>query len=315
MARRWFELLMDDHDVTGKVFAAMEKAFDRPEGPTVQAVKDMAAYFNEYLDGCHHKKEEEHLFTLMARRGIPMEGGPLAIMIMEHEQNRVILEALTRHAEAYAQGRQGAIDDLKRSFDEYVGLLKDHFWKENDILYPMAIRVFSADDEQEVLDGINEKEAALGDKDRLYWYGIADALAESADVKDLAFGLPVEVLAAMLNTLPIELSFVDADDTVRYFSHETHDKIFPRSRVVVGRKVQFCHPPASVHVVEKILSDFKAGKRDVAEFWIDFREMKVHIRYFPVRGKDGEYLGCLETVQDVTAIQALQGQRRLLSEE
>ena len=80
-------------------------------------------------------------------------------------------------------------------------------------------------------------------------------------------------------------------------------------------KVQQCHPEKSVHLVNQILADFKAGTRDVAEFWIDFMDMKVHIRYWPVRSPRGEYLGCLETVQDVTPIQALSDERRLLSEE
>jgi uncharacterized protein len=120
------------------------------------------------------------------------------------------------------------------------------------------------------------------------------------------------VLAAILNTLPVELSFVDAEDTVRYFSHEDQDKIFPRTRSAIGMKVQDCHPQKSLHVVNEILADFKAGRRKVAEFWIDFGPKKIHIRYFSVRGEAGRYLGCLEVVQDVTGIRALEGERRLL---
>ena len=108
---------------------------------------------------------------------------------------------------------------------------------------------------------------------------------------------------------------MDADDTVRYFNHENRKKIFPRTRGAVGMKVQQCHPQGSVHLVNQILVDFKAGTRDVAEFWIDFMDMKVHIRYWPVRSPRGEYLGCLETVQDVTAIQQIKGEHRLLEEE
>jgi PAS domain S-box-containing protein len=122
------------------------------------------------------------------------------------------------------------------------------------------------------------------------------------------------MLAAILNTLPIELSFVDAQDRVRYFSHENLPKIFGRTRGVIGMPVQQCHPQQSVDRVNAILSDFKAGRRRVAEFWIDLAGRKVHIRYFPVHDPDGRYLGCLETVQDITEIQALTGQRRLLDE-
>jgi hypothetical protein len=112
----------------------------------------------------------------------------------------------------------------------------------------------------------------------------------------------------------VELSFVDADDTVRYFSHEDAAKIFPRTRGVIGNKVQNCHPQKSVHVVNRILADFKAGKRELAEFWIEMGERFVHIRYWPVRDRTGRYLGCLETVQDVAGIRALVGNQRLLDE-
>jgi DUF438 domain-containing protein len=78
--------------------------------------------------------------------------------------------------------------------------------------------------------------------------------------------------------------------------------------------VQKCHPQKSVHLINRSLEDFKAGRREVAEFWIDMADRKIHIRYFPVRGPDGQYSGCLEVVQDITEIQSLQGQRRLLDE-
>lgn len=107
----------------------------------------------------------------------------------------------------------------------------------------------------------------------------------------------------------------DADDKVRYFSHENREKIFARTRGAIGVDVRNCHPQKSLPMVERIIADFKAGRREVAEFWIDFAGRKVHIRYWPVRGPSGEYLGTLETVQDVTRIRTLEGQRRLLDEK
>jgi DUF438 domain-containing protein len=148
---------------------------------------------------------------------------------------------------------------------------------------------------------------------------VAEALARRASVsgvelQDLSHGVDRDVLAAILNTLPVELSFVDHEDRVRYFSHENGEKIFPRTRGAIGADVRNCHPQKSVHLVEKIIAEFKAGARQVAEFWIDMGPRKVHIRYWPVRDPAGRYLGCLETVQDVAAIQRLAGQRRLLDE-
>jgi DUF438 domain-containing protein len=172
----------------------------------------------------------------------------------------------------------------------------------------------SDEDVAAVVKGIEAAEAAVGEGTRDKYYSLAHQIIESGQVKDLVHNLDYDTLEAILNTLPVELSFVDADDTVRYFSRENHTKIFLRSRGAIGMKVQQCHPAKSVHLVSQILRDFKAGKRDVAEFWIDFQGMKLHIRYWPVRGPGGEYLGCLETVQDVAAIQALSGERRLLDE-
>ncbi len=121
-----------------------------------------------------------------------------------------------------------------------------------------------------------------------------------------------ETLEILLDTLPVEFSFVDDTDTVRIFN-KNGDRIFPRPRSVIGRRVQDCHPGKSLHKVQQIINEMKAGSRDVAEFWIDHKGMKVFIRYFAVRGKDGKYLGCLEVSQDITGIQKIEGEKRLLS--
>ena len=123
--------------------------------------------------------------------------------------------------------------------------------------------------------------------------------------------LEENVLNSMLDALPIEMSFVDADDVVRYFN-KNGDRIFPRPPGVLGRKVQQCHPPKSMGKVEEILNGFREGTLDKAEFWIDLKGMKVLIRYFPVRDKGGKYLGCLEVSQDITEIQKIKGEKRLL---
>ena len=121
-----------------------------------------------------------------------------------------------------------------------------------------------------------------------------------------------ETLEAILDALPVEFSFIDADDAVRIFNKDG-DRIFPRPRSVIGRNVQDCHPKKSLHKVQQILDEMKVGTRDVAEFWIDHRGMKVHIRYFAVRDGDGVYMGCLEVSQDITELQKIEGEKRLLS--
>jgi len=118
-------------------------------------------------------------------------------------------------------------------------------------------------------------------------------------------------LETLLDTLPVDVTFVDREDTVRYFNR-LKDRIFKRSKAVVGRKVQQCHPQKSLHAVNRIVEDFKSGRRNVAEFWIKLNDRLVHIRYFAVRSQSGEYLGTLEVSQDITDIKKIDGEKRLL---
>jgi DUF438 domain-containing protein len=120
-----------------------------------------------------------------------------------------------------------------------------------------------------------------------------------------------EELETVLNTLPVDLTFVNAEDTVRYFS-QSGERIFPRAKAVIGRKVQQCHPQESVHRVNQILGDFRSGQRDVAEFWIQLKERLIYIRYFALRDENKKYIGCLEVTQNITDIRKIEGEKRLL---
>jgi len=126
--------------------------------------------------------------------------------------------------------------------------------------------------------------------------------------------LTPEQVNLLLTHLPVEITYVDKDDRVRYYS-QTKELIFPRSPAVIGRKVQLCHPPDSIHKVQRILDDFRAGRRDVAEFWIHMKGMFIHIRYFALRDETGEYQGTMEVTQEISRIRELEGERRLLDEK
>lgn len=312
MTAGWQDLLMQDHERTERVFAAMNNVFGAGADPAPGLLAKLYDYLHGYVDQCHNMKEEKHLFPTAERRGVPRQSGPLAVMLQEHELARGLLARMEPLVRAYSAGDRSKLDPLRAVFAEYASLCTDHYWKENDILYPMATRVMSDADHEAVVRGIEEMEAALAPHTKADYDRMAGELIAAGQLDDLSAGLAPEVLAAILNTLPVELSFVDAEDTVRYFSHEHGEKIFGRTRGVIGVQVQNCHPPRSLHVVNQILADFKAGRREVAEFWIDMNGKKIHIRYWPVRDPGGRYLGCLETVQDVTGIQALKGQKRLL---
>lgn len=122
--------------------------------------------------------------------------------------------------------------------------------------------------------------------------------------------LTIEQLDRMLVSLPVDVSFVDADNRVRYYS-DTGKRIFPRTPDVIGRDVKDCHPAGSVDKVLQILDAFRAGTHDKARFWIQMDDRFVLIEYFAVRSESGEYLGCLEASQDATEIRSLRGERRL----
>jgi PAS domain S-box-containing protein len=124
----------------------------------------------------------------------------------------------------------------------------------------------------------------------------------------------IETLEAIFDALPLDVTFVDETDTVRYYS-KGDARIFRRTPAVIGLKVQNCHPRDSLDKVNQVVSDLKSGRRDVAEFWIDFKGRKIYIRYFAVRDKAGKYLGTLEVTQDITDIQKIEGQKRLLNSE
>jgi len=125
--------------------------------------------------------------------------------------------------------------------------------------------------------------------------------------------LTLEQINLILTNLPVDVTFVDENDEVRYFS-QGKERIFQRSPAIIGRAVTKCHPPQSVHRVEIILDDFHAGKRDLAEFWIQADDQFIHIRYFALRDKDNHYKGCIEVSQNVTHIRALEGEKRLLDD-
>lgn len=125
--------------------------------------------------------------------------------------------------------------------------------------------------------------------------------------------LTLPEIELIFNHLPVDITFVDGDNVVRYFSQGS-ERIFARTKAIIGRRVENCHPPESVHVVTEIIDDFRAGTRDVADFWIRLKGQLIYIRYFAVRDNAGEYIGVLEVTQNVTPIQELKGEKRLLDD-
>ena len=132
----------------------------------------------------------------------------------------------------------------------------------------------------------------------------------SQNIKFDAGALTPEEINSILNTLPLDMTFVGADDRVKYFT-QGKERIFDRPITIIGREVKNCHPPKSVHIVEQIVEDLRTGVKDHEDFWIRMGEMFVYIRYFAVRNKAGEFLGTLELTQNIKPITELEGEKRL----
>lgn len=233
----------------------------------------------------HYVRKENQLFPLLEAHDIT---APPKVMWAVHDDIRDLAKAV--RAAAVSGDAAGAARDGQA----LLTMAADMVYKEENIMIPMALEVLTGEDWAVV--GTEEASPRAG--------GGAEGISLTTG------SLTREQLDLMLSSLPLDLTFVDADDRVAFFSGG--ERIFQRSPGVIGRSVQNCHPPKSAHVVEKILEAFKAGEKDVAEFWVELGGRFVHIRYFALRGAAGAYQGVLEVSQDVTAIRSLEGQRRLL---
>jgi len=236
---------------------------------------------------------------------------------MEHDRIRELeknLYSLIRSRETMG------LPDFARQLQEpalaLAEMFSSHFYKENNILFPTALKVIEKDEWKEIRRQFDEvgyccftpKSATVS---------IPEAAPQALRTElpgAISFEtgtLSKEEAEAILDALPVDITFVDKDDTIRYFNI-SEDRIFVRTKAVIGRKVLQCHPQKSLHMVNKILESFKDGSRDVAEFWTDSKGRLIHIRYFAVRNRNGDYLGCLEVAQDITDIKKIEGERRLL---
>ena len=214
--------------------------------------------------------------------------------------------------------KEYAAKTLNPLIEEVNGMI----FKEEKILFPASLEKLSVQDWVEVLKETENVGYGFIEKPKETSQLIQElrsAVTEMPKAEEEAISLPtgsfqLEELMGVLNTLPVDITFIDKEDKVRYFS-EGKERIFLRTKSIIGRKVQNCHPPQSVHVVEKILNSFKEGRRDQVDFWIHYQGKYVLIRYFAVRDRNGNYLGTLEVSQEISRIQKLEGDKRLLDED
>jgi DUF438 domain-containing protein len=302
-----------------KIIATLNKFYEK-----IQDVRDLdlftyliqlKAFFNNLMDvEKHYQRKENLLFPYLEKYNIT---GPPKVMWGKHDETRELLrsalEGLGAGGDITLEEAETLVELVLRPASNAVS---DMVMKEEEILLPMCMDKLSDEEWYHISQESPEIGFCLYDPE-IEWKpeGIkAIPLARAMDgIINLPTGkMSVNELNAILNTLPVEITFVDKNDKVRYFSHGKK-QIFKRNRSVLGRDVRLCHPPKSVHIVEKVVSDFKSGKQDKAAFWLEMGDMFVYIEYYAVRDEKNSYLGTMEVVQDVAPYRKLEGEKRLLS--
>jgi uncharacterized protein len=265
----------------------------------------------------HYTRKEQLLFPYLERYGFM---GPSKVMWGKHNEVRDLYKTAIAELEKI-KDRSAAEKFVENHLNLLIEEVDGMIFKEENILFPTSLEKLQTEDWIDILKESDQvgyayitppaETAHLVD-------ALKKAAADKPAVVDGKIKLPSGLLAPaqlmhMLNALPVDITFVDHDDTVRYFS-ENAERIFVRTRAIVGRNVQNCHPPQSVTQVEKILDSFKDGSRDSAEFWLSLKGKMIYIVFYAVRDEKGKYLGTLEVAQDITKLQKLEGERRLLDE-
>ena len=311
----WDKLLVDDHEMIERAMDVLKKELmkmpDKPHDSFV--IRRAVDFLLEFGDRIHNRKEETILFPLMVKHGIP-EDGPIRVMLMEHESERNLLAKMMTDISGLEKATIEEKEMFKQKGVEYLEIRANHIWKENDILFNMGRQVFQEKENQYLMEEFDRiSTSAYGESAYQKFTQMLEEVEKGSKVRQsLIHNLSMEQIDAIMETMPVEITFVDADDTVAYFNRLDKDKIFVRTRSVIGRKVEMCHPQKSVDKVRRIVEGFKDGTRDKAEFWIDFMGDKILIRYFPVRNEEGDYIGVLEVTQRIGEIQKIKGEKRLL---
>ncbi len=277
----------------------------------------------------HYERKENLLFSFLERYGF---SGPSSVMWGIHDDIRKLWKEITKMLESEAPASRDMALEIEKRFAQMESAMREMFYKEERILLPNALERLSEADWRAIHDQEDEFGFSFvrrGDD----WPGVDSAAPdektdtiiqetpedkptseriESMSNFPLSTGdLTLSQINLLLTHLPVDMTFVDEHDEVRYYS-ETPERIFKRAPAIIGRKVEKCHPPASVNKVLEIVKDFRSGKRDSAEFWIQMGGKFIHIRYFAMRDAEGNYRGTLEVSQDITELRKLEGEKRLL---
>lgn len=274
----------------------------------------LRALFNALWDvDKHYRRKENLLFPFLEQKGIT---GPPTVMWGKHDQAREMLKGAREALESDGgMTREEVAATAELLLLPAIQAVEDMTMKEEDILFPMCMDQLTDLEWFSIYEQTPEIGFCLYDP-TVEWKPRSieerpEATVEQGAVRMPSGALTPAELTAILNTMPFDITFVDKDDKVKYFSQGS-ERIFDRNRAILGRDVRLCHPPSSVHIVDRIIEDFRSGKESSAPFWIQMHGKFIHIEYFALRDATGAYLGTLEVSQDLTAKRALDGEQRLL---
>ncbi|MDR3544062.1 MAG: DUF438 domain-containing protein [Desulfosporosinus sp.] len=275
----------------------------------------------------HYSRKENILFAYLEKHGV---SGPPKVMWAIQDDIRAQLKQISHALSRPHIERKELAELIQTTALPALQAIEDLIYKEDNIMFPMSMETLTEGEWAAIAEQSGEIGYALIKPD----FGWIPSAPPEPPVDPGAFqvnyergkddtqgllpfqtgALTLEQISLIFNHLPVDITFVDEKDIVRYFSFGK-ERIFQRSKAIIGRNVQNCHPPDSVHIVNKIVSDFKSGLRDSAEFWIHMNGQFVYIQYFAVRDPNGTYRGTIEVTQDIQKIRTLQGDKRIYSEE
>lgn len=270
--------------------------------------------FNSLMDiEKHYLRKENLVFPFLEKYNIT---GPPMVMWGKHDETRSFLKSsFSLFDEAKNIDAKSFLDFVELMFNPTIKSIEEMIYKEEQILFPMCMDTLTEIDWYEILTQSEDIGYCLYYPEIKWKPTFAEKEEITFDTSErIRFetgSFTKEELEAVLNTLPVDITFVDKDDKVKYFSNGK-SRIFARPKAVLGRQVQFCHPPSSVHIVNQIVEDFKSGRQDAAKFWINMHGKFIHIAYYAVRNSNNEYLGTLEVSQELDEYRNLTGERRIL---
>jgi len=302
--------------VTDKILKLLSSLKDLKKTQLLQTCLSLMELFNQLIDvDKHYQRKEYLLFPYLEKTGVT---GPPKVMWGKHDETRDLLKGSLEILDTKNITKEDLWASSQIILQQAVTGVAEMIIKEEQILFPMLMDTLSDNDWNEIQNQSLEIGYCLYDPPK-EWK--PEGLKTDTDDKIQKQGINIQLpsgsfsindLLTILNTLPFDMTFVNKDDKVKYFS-QSEERIFQRNRAILNRDVRHCHPPASAHIVDKILEDFKSGKQTRAPFWINMGGRFIHIEYFALHNDKGEYSGTLEVSQDLTELRKLEGDQRILS--